>query len=122
MQDFTTLNLPEALLGALDKMNFNTPTPIQAQSIPQALEGKDILGSAQTGTGKTGAFGVPLIAHLLNNPRGTALVMTPTRELAVQVMAALKQMLVLSPQIKTAVLIGGEPMPKQFQQLKMRPQ
>ncbi len=121
MQDFTTLNLPEALLSALDKMNFNTPTPIQAQSIPQALEGKDILGSAQTGTGKTGAFGVPLVAHLLNNPRGTALVMTPTRELAVQVMAALKQMLSMSPQIKTAVLIGGEPMPKQFNQLKMRP-
>ena len=121
MQDFTTLNLPKALADALTKMNFNTPTPIQAQSIPHALEGKDILGSAQTGTGKTGAFGIPLIAHLLNNPRGTALVMTPTRELAVQVMAALKQMLVNSPQIKTAVLIGGEPMPKQFNQLKMRP-
>lgn len=121
MQDFTTLNLPKALADALTKMNFNTPTPIQAQSIPHSLEGKDILGSAQTGTGKTGAFGIPLIAHLLNNPRGTALVMTPTRELAVQVMVALKQMLANSPQIKTAVLIGGEPMPKQFNQLKMRP-
>lgn len=121
MQDFTTLNLPTELLGSLEKMNFNTPTPIQAQAIPHALEGKDILGSAQTGTGKTGAFGIPLVAHLLNNPRGTALIMTPTRELAVQVMQALRQMLVNSPQIKTAVLIGGEPMPKQFQQLKNRP-
>ncbi len=121
MQDFNTLNLPKALLSALEKMNFNTPTPIQAQSIPHALEGKDILGSAQTGTGKTGAFGIPLIANLLNNPRSSALIMTPTRELAVQVMTALKQMIANSPQIKTAVLIGGEPMPKQFNQLKMRP-
>lgn len=121
MQDFTSLQLPKALASSLDKMNFHAPTPIQAQAIPHALEGKDILGSAQTGTGKTGAFGIPLIAHLLNNPRGTALVMTPTRELAVQVMQALKQMLLDSPQIKTAVLIGGEPMPKQFNQLKMRP-
>ncbi len=121
MKDFASLNLPKALLNSLEKMNFNTPTPIQAQSIPEALKGHDILGSAQTGTGKTGAFGVPLVAHLLNNQRGTALVMTPTRELAVQVMTALKQMLANSPQIKTAVLIGGEPMPKQFNQLKMRP-
>ncbi len=120
MQDFTTLNLPKALNDALQKMNFNTPTPIQAESIPHALEGKDILGSAQTGTGKTGAFGIPLVAHLLTN-RGTAIVMTPTRELAVQVMATMKQLIAFAPQIKTAVLIGGEPMPKQFNQLKMRP-
>ena len=89
MQNFNELNLPESLQQALVKMEFNTPTPIQAQAIPVALEGRDILGSAQTGTGKTGAFGIPLVAHLINNPVTSALVMTPTCELAVQV----KQML-----------------------------
>ncbi len=121
MQNFETLGLPGELMGALRYMKFETPTPIQAAAIPPALEGKDILGSAQTGTGKTGAFGIPLIAKLLNNPRGTALVMTPTRELAVQVMKMLEQLLGSGSGIHTALLIGGESMPKQFTQLRARP-
>ena len=121
MEDFNSLGLPPQLQKALIAMNFTTPTPIQAQAIPLALEGKDILGSAQTGTGKTGAFGIPLVSRLLSNPRGSALVMTPTRELAQQVLKALTQMLGERSPIKTAMLIGGEPMPKQLQQLRMRP-
>lgn len=121
MQHFNELGLPEALNHTLQHMQFTTPTPIQAQAIPHALEGKDILGSAQTGTGKTGAFGIPLVAHLLANPRGSALVMTPTRELATQVMTQLQAMLGKHSKIKTALLIGGESMQKQLQQLRNHP-
>lgn len=121
MENFDLLGLPEALKLNLKHMKFTKPTPIQAQAIPYALEGKDILGSAQTGTGKTGAFAIPLISKLLGNSRGSALVMTPTRELAVQVMNQLQLMLGKRSDIKTALLIGGEPMPKQFQQLRSRP-
>ncbi len=121
MDHFNEFGLPEALTHTLQHMQFNTPTPIQAQAIPHALLGKDILGSAQTGTGKTGAFGIPLIAALLTNPRGSALVMTPTRELATQVLSQLQAMLGKQSKIKTALLIGGESMPKQLQQLRNRP-
>ncbi len=119
-QTFHEFGLPEQLTVALTRMGFTTPTPIQQQSIPHALSGRDILGSAQTGTGKTGAFGIPLIAHLMANPQATALVMTPTRELAVQVAAALKQMIPVRD-IQMAVLIGGEAMPRQFRQLDQNP-
>lgn len=121
MQDFNSLGLPQPLMRALAQIPFTTPTPIQAQAIPPALEGRDILGSAQTGTGKTAAFGIPLITKLLNNPRGSALVMTPTRELAVQVIDMMEKLLGKYSPIKSVLLIGGESMPKQLQQLKMRP-
>lgn len=121
MQNFDELKLPYALNAALRKIKFTTPTPIQAQAIPLALEGKDILGSAKTGSGKTGAFGIPLVAHLLNNAKGSALVLTPTRELAMQVMKVMQDLLCRSKSIKTALLIGGEPMGKQFAQLAARP-
>jgi superfamily II DNA/RNA helicase len=121
MKNFDALGLPEPLRHTLAHMKFDTPTPIQAQAIPPALEGKDILGSAQTGTGKTGAFGIPLVTQLLTTPRGGALVMTPTRELATQVMTALQAFLGKRSPIKTALLIGGESMPKQLQQLRQRP-
>ena len=120
MENFYTLQLPQPLLLALEKMKFDKPTPIQAQSIPAALEGRDILGSAQTGTGKTAAFSIPMIAKILNDPKATAIVMTPTRELAAQVLDAVKLMLATSPQIKTALLIGGQSMFKQLQQLRAR--
>ncbi len=121
MQHFNELGLPAALNKTLQAMQFTTPTPIQQQAIPHALEGRDILGSAQTGTGKTGAFGIPLVARLLSNSRGSALVMTPTRELATQVMTQLEAMLGKTSPIKTALLIGGESMPKQLEQLRNRP-
>ena len=121
MKSFNQLELPEALQHTLQHMNFTTPTPIQAQVIPHALQGKDILGSAQTGTGKTGAFGIPLVARLLSVPDSSALVLTPTRELATQVMAQLKTMLGKQSKIRTALLIGGESVPRQLQQLRNRP-
>ena len=121
MSTFQTMGLPEALNHTLTHMKFEVPTPIQQQAIPMALEGKDILGSAQTGTGKTGAFGIPVIAHLMNDPKGSALIMTPTRELAAQVLKQLKQMLGQKSKIRTALLIGGESMVKQFRQLDHNP-
>ena len=88
---FSTLGLPESLLGAIAQLGFTTPSPIQEQSIPPLLEGRDLLGQAQTGTGKTAAFGLPLLARLdpaLKAPQ--MLVLAPTRELAIQVAAALE--------------------------------
>lgn len=102
-------------------MGIKSPTPIQAQTIPLALEGKDILGSAQTGTGKTLAFTLPLVKHLLDNPNSTALVLAPIRELAQQVMSSLKNLMGNSKSFNTALLIGGEPYPRQLSQLKSRP-
>ena len=118
MDNFNSLTLPAALLSALTQMGFSKPTPIQAKAIPFALKGRDILGSAQTGTGKTAAFCIPMLAHLMNNKDSQALIMTPTRELATQVLAAVAQM---QGSIKAALLIGGASMFKQNQQLRARP-
>ncbi len=121
MKDFRSLGLPELLLQSLEAMKFDVPTPIQAQTIPFALEGKDILGSAQTGTGKTAAFGIPLVQFLLANPKAKALVLTPTRELAVQVLDTVKLLLGRKSGIKSALLIGGEPIFRQLRQLDGNP-
>jgi superfamily II DNA/RNA helicase len=121
MENFSTLGLPLSLTHTLAAMKFSTPTPVQAQAIPPALEGRDILGSAQTGTGKTAAFGIPLVAKLLNNPTGGALVMTPTRELALQVLEQLRSLLGSRSGIHSALLIGGDSMGKQLGQLRQRP-
>lgn len=121
MNNFESFGLPEPLVKSLARMQFVTPTPIQAQAIPLGLEGKDVVGTAQTGTGKTAAFGIPLLAKLMSSPRGTALVLLPTRELAQQVLDTLQQMGATRPDIKSALLIGGESMPKQLDQLRQRP-
>ncbi len=118
MTQFSSFGLPPTLVQKLEQMKYNFPTPIQQQAIPIALEGKDILGSAQTGTGKTGAFAIPLVASLINNPSNAALVMTPTRELAMQVMGIINTLIGKNPSIHTALLIGGESMSMQFKQLR----
>jgi ATP-dependent RNA helicase DeaD len=120
MENFLSLKLEETLIESLAKINFKTPTPIQAQAIPVALEGKDILGTAQTGTGKTGAFGIPLVNYLLKTKKDTALVITPTRELATQVMQTMNN-LVGRGNIRTALLIGGDSMQKQLKQMRRNP-
>ena len=119
MNNFEALGLPETMLPALEAINFTTP--IQAQAIPVAMEGHDILGSAQTGTGKTGAFAIPMIAHLLACPASSALILLPTRELARQVLDAADKMLGNRQKILSALLIGGDSMIKQLQQLKKKP-
>ena len=120
MQNFREINLPQQLLHRLEQMELITPTPIQAQSLEYSLAGKDILGTAQTGTGKTAAFGIPLVTNLMNNMRGTALVLLPTREIAMQVAQTLRKF-IGSSKIPMALLIGGEPMPKQNRQLALKP-
>ena len=120
MENFNSLNLEKTLMDSIAVINFKTPTPIQAQAIPVALEGKDILGTAQTGTGKTAAFGIPLINFLLKTQKDTALVMTPTRELATQVMQTMTS-LIGRGNIRTALLIGGDSMQKQLRQMQRNP-
>lgn len=121
MTNFNTLGIPQVILDSLTKMNFTTPTPIQEQAIPVAIQGHDILGSAQTGTGKTASFAIPMINHLLNSKDSTALILLPTRELAAQVLDAANKMLGSIASIKSALLIGGDSMVKQLQQLKRKP-
>ena len=121
MNNFEGFGLSGVLNKSLSKMDYKTPTPIQVQAIPLALKGHDILGSAQTGTGKTAAFSIPLIESLLRSERGSALVLTPTRELAKQVLGVIHDLLGRDSQIKTAFIIGGESMGKQFSQLRANP-
>jgi len=120
MENFKLLKIEDSLKNSLQKMNFTKPTPIQAMAIPVALEGKDILGTAQTGTGKTLAFSIPLINKLILDKNAFALVMCPTRELATQVMEAIKSIISDKINIKSALLIGGESMQKQLRQLGNR--
>ncbi|MFA6916562.1 MAG: DEAD/DEAH box helicase [Parachlamydiales bacterium] len=122
MSDFKKFAIPESLIKALDKINITTPTPIQDKTIPVALEGKDILASAQTGTGKTIAYSLPLLTYLLKNPRALALIIAPTRELAAQVNQSLRLIINKNFTMNTALLIGGESMFKQFAQLRAKPQ
>ncbi len=108
---FNTLGLSEALLKAISKKGYTTPSPIQLKAIPPILEGKDILASAQTGTGKTAGFTLPLLHILSENPKEKfrpirALVLTPTRELAAQVYANVKEYGEFLD-IRSAVIFGG---------------
>jgi len=119
MGRFCDLGIEEKFLDILTKRGFEIPTPIQQRVIPAALNGKDIVGIAQTGTGKTLAFGVPMIQHLLNKQE-QGLILVPTRELAVQVEEAIRQ--VGSPLgLKTAVVIGGAASFPQVRALKNNP-
>ncbi|MFL2890712.1 MAG: DEAD/DEAH box helicase [Candidatus Pelagibacterales bacterium] len=121
MNSFEALELSNGLNKALKKIYFKYPTPIQAQAIPLALQGMDILGSAQTGTGKTAAFSIPLIESLLTSDKSIALVLTPTRELAKQVMDVISSLLSDLNHINTSCLIGGEQITRQLKQLKKKP-
>ncbi len=116
---FYGLGIAPGVLQILEKLNFKIPTPIQEQSIPIAIEGKDVMGIAQTGTGKTLAFGIPLIQRILKNG-GLALVIVPTRELAQQVAESLEQV-GLPMGLKTATLIGGESLYYQVKRLARKP-
>ena len=114
---FSDLGLPEHVLRSLTKMGLTEPTPIQREAIPLALDGIDVMGLAQTGTGKTIAFGVPLVSKLLSRgkngvvpvePRGVgALVLAPTRELANQIAEQLRILAEGSP-VRTMVVVGGQ--------------
>ena len=116
---FHGLGIAPSLLEILSRLNFTKPTAIQAQAIPVAISGKDIIGIAQTGTGKTLAFGVPMIQRLAQLKK-KGLVVLPTRELALQVDEVLTQ-LGRNLGLRTAVLIGGASMQRQKQALQRQP-
>ncbi len=116
---FRGLGLAPKLLETLDALKFSAPTPIQKQAIPPALAGKDVVGVAQTGTGKTLAFGIPLLQRLAETG-GQGLILLPTRELAVQVEHEL-QKIGKAFQIRTAVLIGGVSIVPQIRSLRVAP-
>ena len=118
--NFSELPIDNKLKNSIRFADFITPTPIQSKSIPISLSGKDILGTAQTGTGKTLAFTIPMINKLLIDKNTMALIVCPTRELATQVMQTVLKLNVREIGIGNALLIGGESMQKQLKKLKKR--
>src|SRR5690625_2729938 len=122
MTTFKELNVSAPILKALESMGFEEATPIQAETIPHALEGKDVIGQAQTGTGKTAAFGIPMIERFDSNLRAVqGLVVAPTRELAIQVAAEINR-LGRFKRIRALAVFGGQQMGRQIRALKDRPQ
>ncbi|MDC0716502.1 DEAD/DEAH box helicase [Nannocystis bainbridge] len=115
---FAALDLPEPLLKALSDVGYETPSPIQSQTIPHLLAGRDLLGQAQTGTGKTAAFALPILARLdRTRPTLQALVLTPTRELAIQVAEALHRYAAHMPGFRVLPIYGGQSYGPQLQAL-----
>ena len=120
---FTELGLNEHILRAINEQGYDTPTPIQAQAIPVVLEGRDVLAGAQTGTGKTAGFTLPLLQHLSTSPKPKgkrpvrALVLTPTRELAAQVAESVRDYGKFLP-FKSTVIFGGVSINPQINTLK----
>ncbi len=117
--NFYELGIAPGLLQIIEKLKFTTPTPIQSKAIPIAIEGKDLIGIAQTGTGKTLAFCIPMLMSLARTGK-RGLVLVPTRELALQVNETFKK---FAPtfRLESTVLIGGESMMKQIIALRKRP-
>ncbi|EOC99252.1 DEAD/DEAH box helicase [Caldisalinibacter kiritimatiensis] len=116
---FDNLQISSKLKRAIKDMGFEEATPIQTKSIPQILEGKDIVGQAQTGTGKTASFGIPILEMIdANNKNIQALVLCPTRELAIQVAEEIKRLAKYMKKIKILPIYGGQPINRQIHALK----
>lgn len=122
MKSFRDFDLTPSILEQLSNLRYKEPTPIQDKAIPYILSGRDLLGSAGTGTGKTGAFGIPLVDHLLSNSDNAGLILLPTRELALQVIKEISSFISKKNKLQTALIIGGEDMGKQIKALKNNPQ
>ena len=120
---FADLGLSEAMLKALEKKGYGWPTTIQAEAIPHFLQWKDVIAKAPTGTGKTFAFGIPMIEHIDPDTEGVqALILAPTRELALQIGDELRSLLTYFSGIRVAVLYGGAGIGGQIKQLERKPQ
>ena len=116
---FEDLGLADEVLEAIKAMNYETPSPIQAKAIPALLQGANLLGTAQTGTGKTAAFSLPLLSRLSFNGHETSmLVLTPTRELAIQVAEAIQQYAAKMPKVHVVPVYGGQDIAVQLRALK----
>ena len=120
---YDQLGLSEPIMKALAKKGYKQATPVQGGSIPYFLEWKDVIAKAPTGTGKTYAFGIPMVEHI--DPESTdilALVLAPTRELAIQIQDELRDLCQYKEGVRTVCLYGGSPIDKQINALKKRPQ
>ena len=120
---YKDMNLSEATMKALDKKGFTQATAIQGGAIPHFMEWKDVVAKAPTGTGKTYAFGIPMVEHI--DPECDdvqALVLAPTRELAIQIRDELRDLCLFRDGVRVVCLYGGQPIEKQITQLKNRPQ
>src|SRR3954467_646601 len=112
-ESFNSLGLSETVLRAVSDDGYRVPTPIQRDAIPLILKGRDVIGLAQTGTGKTAAFTLPIVDLLLNGPRRTrAVVLTPTRELCMQVEESIRNYARHAP-LSVAAVYGGIPIEPQ---------
>src|SRR5919112_4808816 len=119
MTAFADLGLSESTLQALQDVGYENPSPIQEQAIPFLLNGEDIIGQAQTGSGKTAAFGLPLIEHVDPSEHDVqGLVLTPTRELCIQVTQALRTYSQRKEGVDVVAVFGGAPIRSQQAQLR----
>lgn len=122
LSKFSELGLKQEFADALDKVGYTDPTPIQEQAIPELLKGSDVIGQAQTGTGKTAAFGLPMLQAIIPERREVqALVLTPTRELCIQVAQSLRAYGVVAG-VDVLATFGGAPIRQQMDRLKSGPQ
>ena len=120
---FADLGLSEEMLKALEKKGYGYPTTIQAQAIPEFMQWKDVIAKAPTGTGKTFAFGIPMIEHIdAQSEAVQGLILAPTRELAIQIGDELRSLLTYYQNIRVAVLYGGASIGPQIKQLERKPQ
>ena len=120
---FESFGLSEATMRAIHNKGYEVSTPVQAGCIPPMLEGKDVIAKAPTGTGKTFAFGIPMVEHIDPSSEDVqALVLAPTRELAVQIQEELRDLCEFKEGVRTVCLYGGAPIDKQINTLKKKPQ
>lgn len=123
MITFKDLDLHPDIQKAIDKLEFVHPTEIQAASIPVVRAGQDMIGQAQTGTGKTFSFAIPIVEKIdMDNPNIQALILLPTRELSLQVYAEFLKLIRFSRQIRATVVYGGQSIDRQIRSLKEKPQ
>ena len=119
---FEELALSPEILKAVKRMGFSNPTPVQAQTIPAMMDGNDVIAKAPTGTGKTCAFGIPLIECLSPDSKDIqAVVVCPTRELCIQIAEELRQLAAYRPDVRIASVYGGQPIARQLAVLKKQP-
>lgn len=123
MNTFKELNISDEILRAIDDMGFEKPSPIQEKSIPLSLEGKDLLAQAQTGTGKTAAFLIPILERIDVEKKATqALIIAPTRELALQITTEIRKLTKYTHGIKSLTVYGGQNIDIQIKHLKSKPE
>ena len=116
---FDSLPFSEGILAAVNEMGFEFASPIQSEAIPFILEGRDVIGQAQTGTGKTAAFGIPMIEHVAPFEKYVqAIVLCPTRELALQVTEELKKLSKFTKGVWVTTVYGGDSIDRQIKSLK----